>query len=152
MKTYYKGAPSDGKVRGRNSDGGKGYSGVGPDPVQAYRDSNNDDVFNYDPSSIGGCTQCQIHGTAPKMGSGVASKVGGLRADGSAWAWSEGCQVWGSWADYTFWLSLWGKQIQAGREFVDYVLIRAEDSPELWGTNSASSSDSESPQAGDPVE
>ena len=153
MKTYYKGAPKEGKVRGRNSDGNKGYSGLGPDPVQAYRDSNNDDVFNYDPSSIGGCTQCQIHGTKPgNDGNYVGNSVSGLKADGSTWAWSEGCQVWQSWADYTFWLSLWGKQIQAGREFVDYVLIRAEDSPELWGTNSASSSDSESPQAGDPVE
>lgn len=148
QKTYYKGAPSNGKVRGRNSDGGVGYAGVGPDPVQSYRDSNNDDVFNYDPASIGGCQQCQIHGTSPNMGSGVASRVGGTKADGSAWAWSEGCQVWGAWPDYTFWLSLWGQQIQRGRDYIDYVLIRAEDSPELWQTSTAS----EEPSAGDAVE
>ena len=152
QKTYYKGAPSDGKVRGRNSDSGTGFAGDGPDPVQAYRDTNNDDVFDYDPNSIKGCAQCQIHGTGPHMGDGVAANVGGLRADGSAWAWSEGCQVWGSWADYTFWLSLWSQQIQNGREYIDYVLIRAEDSPELWGTQTESGAPSDEPQAGDPIE
>ncbi len=153
QKTYYQGAPSNGKVRGRNSDRGVSYAGDGPDPVGSYRDSDGDDVFTYDPNSIGGCQQCQIHGTSPSMGSGVASRVGGFRADGSSWNWSEGCQVWGAWPDYTFWLSLWTKQIQYGRTYVDYVLIRAEDQPDLWGTQTDSqAADEEAPSAGDPVE
>ena len=113
--------------------------------------SNNDNVFNYDPNSIGGCQQCQIHGTKPDPEGYVANNMSGRRADGSTWSWGEGCQVWQSWADYEFWLSLWQQQIQKGtREWVDYVLIRAEDAPDLWGTTPQS--DSDEPQPGDPVE
>ncbi len=149
QKTYYYG--NQNPVRGRNSDSAKSYAGIGPDPVQAYRDSNNDNVFNYDPNSIGGCQQCQIHGTKPDPEGYVANNMSGRRADGSTWSWGEGCQVWQSWADYEFWLSLWQQQIQKGtREWVDYVLIRAEDAPDLWGTTPQS--DSDEPQPGDPVE
>ena len=126
QKTYYLGHkggdPSN--PRGRNA-----ASGIGPDPVQAYRDSDGDDVFSYDPSIIGGCTQCQLHGTSP---SSSGRTVSGVKADGSAWAWSEGCQVWANWSDYTTFLSLWQLQIQNGRDNIDYVLARREDVGDLW--------------------
>jgi len=110
------------------------------DPGQAYRDSNNDDVFNYDPNTIGGCIQCQLHDTSP--GRSMSKGVDGY---------SEGCQVWGQYEDFQFFLSLWKKQIAVGVSDLDYVLINAEDLSELWSTTTSSTATDE-PQAGDPVE
>lgn len=155
LKTYYMGpGGADGGTRGRASDSTNSYAGVSPDPMQAYKDDDGDTEFDYNQNTIKGCQQCQLHGTKAAMGDSVARSVGGpsSRNPGTYWAWSEGCQVWGAWPDYQFFLSLWQQQVaNNGGDHIDYVLIRAEDAQNLWEQCSTQVVSDEN-QAGDPVD